>query len=253
VANLKEGRVGWTTVWTPAQVGVELTGELVLSVAELNHVLSHFPIPQAVVAHAGGLTGQMPVHFISPEHVRGVPITEASRVFALGSVLITMLTGDRAFAEDNQMATLLRIAEGRARWRATAHPECPPALAEALARAIRPAPGDRFESLPELRAALRDAAGVAPASADEVAGVFFGADPEGLRARFKALAERPDLLPEGWRGGGLAVLEDRALERLVPWGDLPAVARPLARASPMRLNLASAARTQWWRRLWPFT
>jgi hypothetical protein len=179
------------------------------------------PRLQALLPIAPRLGRDFELGSLSPEQIRGLPTRGASRVFSLAWALAELLTTTSPFQRHTTFETLVAVARGELSWDTGAHPQCSRALAQVLRQALHPKPEARFSSLPAFRGALRDAAGVGPAPAAEVAAVVLGVDFPEVQERLRALAQTPDWLPFAWRDGGLGVLEDALLESLVPLDRLP--------------------------------
>jgi hypothetical protein len=97
---------------------------------------------------------------------------------------------------------------GGSRWNRTfTDPSLPPAVAEVLLRAV-----DEDTPVTVLRTVLAALAHSPPATDAQVAEVFFGACPEVLVRRARRVSHVASWLPEAWRGGGLSVAVDQALE-----------------------------------------
>lgn len=150
--------------------------------------------------------------FLSPEHLRGSPTSEASRVFAAATVLCELLTTTPAFSGASTIEAMRQLALGQSRWSAELHPEAPMALEQTLRRALLPDVGRRWPLLAEFREALLKYAGVTPAPMERAAAVWLGVDIPQWRAQLAEVAQSPEWLPRRWRQGGLQVLEDTLLE-----------------------------------------
>ena len=91
--------------------------------------------------------------YMSPEQAAGEEVDGRSDLYALGIVLYEMLTGMPPFSGPNRVVVSKHMTErptpvGRIR------SDCPPALSDAVAKALEKAPGDRFQTGDEFRAAL---------------------------------------------------------------------------------------------------
>jgi serine/threonine protein kinase len=82
--------------------------------------------------------------YMAPEQIEGKPCDARSDVFSFGAVLYEMLAGIRAF---DGMASVLRD-----------DPKPPPALGSLVLRCLAKQPGQRFQTIAEVKAALELAA-----------------------------------------------------------------------------------------------
>jgi serine/threonine-protein kinase len=82
--------------------------------------------------------------YMAPEQIEGKPCDARSDVFSFGAVLYEMLAGNRAF---DGMASVLRD-----------DPKPPPALGSLVLRCLAKQPGQRFQTIAEVKAALELAA-----------------------------------------------------------------------------------------------
>ncbi len=92
--------------------------------------------------------------YMSPEQVRGEPLTPASDQFAVGMLLYEMLTGEAMFQDVSEQAVMLRVAEGRPSGDPTRLREICPELIPLLARCLAADPSKRFTRTEELVAGL---------------------------------------------------------------------------------------------------
>lgn len=91
-------------------------------------------------------------HYMSPEQAEGriEAIDERSDVFALGSVLYEVLTGQKAFAGKSVHAILSKVIHDDPAPIRTLEPHIPPELAGICEKAMRKRPADRYRSAAEL-------------------------------------------------------------------------------------------------------
>jgi TolB-like protein/Flp pilus assembly protein TadD len=83
--------------------------------------------------------------YMAPEQIEGKPCDARSDVFSFGAVLYEMIAGSRAF---DGMASVLRD-----------DPKAPPALGSVVLRCLAKQPGQRFQTIAEVKAALESAIG----------------------------------------------------------------------------------------------
>ena len=93
--------------------------------------------------------------YMSPEQAASEPDLDArSDIYSLGCVVFEMLTGTAPFSGLSVRATIAKqVAEIPRRVR-TLRPEVPPAIDDAIARALAKDPGQRFATVTEFTAAL---------------------------------------------------------------------------------------------------
>ncbi len=92
--------------------------------------------------------------YMSPEQAQGKKVDARSDIFSFGLVFYEMVTGSRAFAGENALATLSAILRDEARPIAEIAPDTPPQIEEVVRRALRKNPDERWQSMAEVRAAL---------------------------------------------------------------------------------------------------
>lgn len=155
----------------------------------------------------GALVGS-PLH-MAPEIIEGKDAGESADIFALGTILYWMITGEMAFAGNNTTQTLRRILEGEFRDPRTLAPSCSDELAELVGRCLSREPANRPAHMGEFRAAL--ASILAPCGIerpDEALKGFF-LDPETSRE-----ALRRQLIERLTREGEEALAQKRAARAL---------------------------------------
>jgi hypothetical protein len=143
--------------------------------------------------------------YVSPEQIRGEPMTAASDLYAFAAVLYECLSGEVPYPRDTEAALLYahlseeppRLTERRA--------ELPPALDAVVTRGLAKDPGDRFATAAELVHAARSALSRAD---EDVTQAPVAAD-GGARASGETIVDRGVLR----RTPVVAVEEERRLSR----------------------------------------
>ena len=97
------------------------------------------------------------VAYMSPEQAQGQAVDARSDVFSFGAVLYEVLSGRRAFRGDTPFAIITAVINER-----PPALEVPAGLGRIVSRCLAKQPGDRFQTMAEVRAALEQAA-VSPA------------------------------------------------------------------------------------------
>lgn len=105
---------------------------------------------------SGVLKGKFP--YLSPEQAAGKVIDHRSDQFALGIVLWEILTGQRLFKDDSDLATLRRVQECHVPPPSSLEPAVPKALDAIVLRALAKSPDDRFQDCGAFRLALEELA-----------------------------------------------------------------------------------------------
>ncbi len=100
--------------------------------------------------------------YMAPEQITSQGITGASDQFALGVILYQMLTGQLPFRGDIPTTILYKIVHEAPTPPHQLNPDLPPAVDQALLRALAKNPADRFATCVALGEALREALGVTP-------------------------------------------------------------------------------------------
>lgn len=91
--------------------------------------------------------------YMSPEQVQGGAIDERTDLFSLGIVLYEMVAGFKPFQGDSVVAIAYNITNSEP----PVAPNIPPALDWVIRKALRKAPGDRFQSAREMKQAIQNA------------------------------------------------------------------------------------------------
>jgi serine/threonine-protein kinase len=158
------------------------------------------------------------VAYMSPEQLRGSPVTRQADIFAAGVVLWEVLAGDRLWGDDEPARIITRVLSERPPSLLSKAPEIPPALDSAIARALASSQRARFATAEEMALALTDAC--APASHAEVARYLEYVAGSVLEQH--AVLERE---VEAYRGGEAAAVES-ARSNLISIPTLPPTSAP---------------------------
>lgn len=104
-------------------------------------------------------TGQFlgTLDYMAPEQVEGRPIDGRADLYALACSAFEMLAGRPPFKRDESVAVLWAQVSAPTPSLRALRPELPPAVDQAMARAMAKAPGDRYQSCTAFADALREA------------------------------------------------------------------------------------------------
>jgi eukaryotic-like serine/threonine-protein kinase len=97
--------------------------------------------------------------YMSPEQARGLPVTAAADIYALGIVLYEMLTGQLPFIADTPVATLFKHIQEPPPALSLLAPHLPAAAEAVLCQALAKRPEERFTTAGQLAAAFAQAVG----------------------------------------------------------------------------------------------
>ena len=135
--------------------------------------------------------------YMSPEQARGGRADHRSDIFSLGAVMYEMATGREPFRGKSAAETMHAVINERHTPVVGLNKKMPPGLAAVIDRALAKEPADRYRSISEVIAALRQVAQEAQISTSPVPdGVIMPYVPVRQRAlygRVKALLKRPAL------------------------------------------------------------
>jgi serine/threonine-protein kinase len=186
------------------------------------------------------------VPYLSPEHVRSLPLDGRSDLFSAAALLVELLTGEPAFLGRTNQETAERIGAGLGP-RALVDRGLDPALAAFLAKALTPLPEQRFNGAAEAWAAIAvlapmlDPAVVQASFARRLDGLF-GAELEHEEAQLRDGVMALDRLLAIEPEGAEELPPDRAarLAELLP-DEIAPVAPPAAEPAPAPAAEPSAA------------
>ena len=106
----------------------------------------------AAVTDPGTVMGT--VGYMAPEQMRGQAVDARTDLFALGTVLYEMLSGQRAFKGDTAADTMIAIVKEDPPELAALRPDIPPALQRIVRHCLEKNPVERFQSARDVAFAL---------------------------------------------------------------------------------------------------
>ncbi|HVE11939.1 MAG TPA: serine/threonine-protein kinase, partial [Elusimicrobiota bacterium] len=122
--------------------------------------VADFGIARALGSPKAGGPAMGTLAYMSPERIEGRAVDARADVFSLGAVLYELLCGQRPFTGSGDAAELLaRILRSPEPELKTLRPDVPPCAAEIAHKALRKAPGERFQTAEQMAAALRTCLG----------------------------------------------------------------------------------------------
>lgn len=174
--------------------------------------------------------------YMSPEQVLGLAATARSDIFALGSVLCTLLLGRGWFEARSIPEILARVVHDEAPAISSLRPGLPAVLDAIVGRALAKRPEDRYDSAAALADDLEDvAAGRTPRHASGLAAVAAAGGTSAAAAPAATAAEASNAQPRVAAEAGdplASLLEESPLEAVTP--DVP---------SPLLAELTLPVRT----------
>jgi hypothetical protein len=117
---------------------------------------------EAVPTSAGVVLGT--VGYMSPEQVKGEPADARSDIFALGTILYEMLTGQRAFRRDTSAETMTAILKEEPPEISVTGKTISPAMERIVRRCLEKKPLQRFQSARDLAFNLEGVSGISSPS-----------------------------------------------------------------------------------------
>ncbi|MEP6865554.1 MAG: serine/threonine-protein kinase, partial [Deltaproteobacteria bacterium] len=110
----------------------------------------------SVKTRTGTLKGK--IAYMSPEQAKGSTVDRRSDVFALGIVLWEMITTQRLFKGDNDLATIQLIINSKPQPPRELRPECPEELERITLKALSNDPDTRYQTAEEVQLDLEELA-----------------------------------------------------------------------------------------------
>lgn len=166
---------------------------------------------------------------MSPEQAMGGTIDRRTDLYAVAVLLHTLLTGRNPFAAPSLLDVLERVRSYVPQPVTSVRPDVPPAFAEVLMRAMRKDPAQRFADALDMQHALREAAGVRPASKDTIARFMTLLLPDEL-ARLRELVDRGHQLVDA--------LQDFVTEESIQQGAFTRAGVPMPSAAESQVRTA---------------
>ena len=166
-------------------------------------------LPGGSLTLAGSVLGSP--KYMSPEQVVGHKADGRSDIFALGSVLYEMLTGQPPFSGDNLHATMYQVVHKVVSRPSEVRAGLPPAIDAIVARAMAKEPAARYQDAAEMAAELRR---VLDTTAATLPGTTLAAPP--VTAGAEKTAPRNSLLRGIFVGGAVALVATAAFLLLRP-------------------------------------
>ena len=105
--------------------------------------------------HSGALKGK--ILYMSPEQAMGQPLDNRSDLYSLGLVLFELLTGQRCFMGESELAVLEKVRQGRIQDLQTLNPGVSKELTAIVSRALQKDVDHRYPSARFLERDLREA------------------------------------------------------------------------------------------------
>ncbi len=109
--------------------------------------------------------------FISPEQIRGEPVTPQTDIYSLGLVLFQLLTGKQPFLNEQNERFIEKILNKTLPKASLLRPELPPALDEVLQKATAKQACQRFSNVQELALRFRQALSAEISASPEIIAV----------------------------------------------------------------------------------
>lgn len=138
---------------------MQIAGFGLMRILTLHGIEARSPMPTFLLSVAGTPLGTP--GYIAPEVIQGQPIDARTDVYALGVLLLELLSGSIPFNEST-LSTTMYVQAPRL---ATLCPDLPPSLDAVIQKAVNPDPAKRIQSVSELAILFEKACGEMTAKA----------------------------------------------------------------------------------------
>ncbi|MGH2795577.1 MAG: protein kinase domain-containing protein, partial [Actinomycetota bacterium] len=139
----------------PGNVMISPTGEVKVTDFGIARAAGH-----ETLTETGMVVGT--AHYLSPEQVSGKPATPSSDIYAAGTILYEMLTGEKPFAAETPLAVAMRRLNEDPTPPREHRPDIPEPVAQVVQRSLQREPDRRYASAKGMRSALETALASAP-------------------------------------------------------------------------------------------
>ncbi len=139
----------------PANLFVTPDGRLKIldfGLAKLVHPELAGDVTRSITTETGVVSGTVP--YMSPEQLRGLPVDIRSDIYAVGTVLYEMATGQRPFPQKQSAELIGAILHQVPATPGSVNPSVSPGVESVIGKALEKEPGQRYQSARELRVAL---------------------------------------------------------------------------------------------------
>jgi serine/threonine protein kinase len=196
---------------------------------------------------AGKLKGKYA--YVAPEQIRGEGADRRSDVYALGVMLFELLTGQRPFTSDNELALLAAVLQARVPQASEVNPKVGSQLSKIVAKAMA---RNRDERYPDARSLQTDLERLVSAAGKRLSSAELAELVTGVSRARKALLP-PDSTPSGPKGvpgfspSGVHSHAAVGPQLTTPAGPLPPPAAPPATEVPGTEMLTAVSRPRRWK------